>query len=198
MLGAIIGGTIGAAGNIISQERTNEANANLSRENRDWQAYMSNTAHQREVEDLKAAGLNPTLSAGGNGSSTPSGGAATMQAPQIEMGPILQAMSMGQVQEKIDLEKARVINDSARVDNTLKDSKTSRDLKEAQKKLLGKGLIRAEAESGLASWLMEKVKSLKQTMDSSTQLKRPRTPTENKLYEILLKQNSNSQPTVIP
>lgn len=51
----------------------NEWSAQQAEIQRDWQKMMSDTAHQRETADLKAAGLNPVLSAGGTGASTPSG-----------------------------------------------------------------------------------------------------------------------------
>lgn len=49
-----------------------------AKKNRDWQEMMSNTAHQREIKDLMAAGLNPVLSAmNGNGAAVTSGATAS-------------------------------------------------------------------------------------------------------------------------
>lgn len=79
----IIGAAVIDTGlNLLSQNSANKANAREAQKNRDFQERMSNTAHQREVTDLKAAGLNPILSAGG-GASSPSGSMATMEAPDV-------------------------------------------------------------------------------------------------------------------
>lgn len=73
------GSLLSGAASYFGNQQANIANAREADKNREWQQWMSSTAHQREVMDLKAAGLNPVLSAGGGGASTPSGNVPNVQ-----------------------------------------------------------------------------------------------------------------------
>lgn len=59
-----------------SAKEAMEFNADQAALSRKWQEYMSNTAHQREVKDLMAAGLNPVL-ATNNGAPVTTGATAS-------------------------------------------------------------------------------------------------------------------------
>ena len=71
-LPSAIGGLFGASSAKDAAREAMEFEANQARINREWQERMSNTSHQREVADLRAAGLNPILSAT-RGATTPGG-----------------------------------------------------------------------------------------------------------------------------
>jgi len=96
--GATVGGTAGAAvgtaglvasllapvmGSLISSA----AGARSSKRQMAFQKEMSNTAHQREIADLRKAGLNPILTAtGGSGASQPNGSMFTPSNPLESTG----------------------------------------------------------------------------------------------------------------
>jgi len=65
----IVSGGMGLLGTVMS----NDASSAQAARQMEFQEKMSGTAHQREVSDLRKAGLNPVLSALGQGASTPGG-----------------------------------------------------------------------------------------------------------------------------
>lgn len=70
-----------------SNQRAMDFNAEQAALNRDWQKMMSDTAHQREVRDMLAAGINPILSVnGGNGAAVTSGATASGVSSQGSKG----------------------------------------------------------------------------------------------------------------
>jgi len=83
LLSSLTGGDLLSAGGGIFSSMANLYGANRQMR---WQQHMSGSAHQREVADLLAAGLNPILSAtGGPGASTPAGAMATVDNPLTDM-----------------------------------------------------------------------------------------------------------------
>lgn len=87
-LGLGLGALFGAAGSRMQ----NQAAATQTDRMVDFQERMSNSAHQREVADLRAAGLNPILSVN-SGASTPMGA----QAPVVnELGGVVTAAKEAQ------------------------------------------------------------------------------------------------------
>jgi len=83
-LTAPIASTASSIAGFLGQQDTNAQNRELAAQNTAFQERMSNSAYQRQVKDLEAAGLNPMLAyVKGGGASTPIGSVAQMQNPAM-------------------------------------------------------------------------------------------------------------------
>lgn len=119
--GSIIGGALSAAGSIFGANASADATEEAVKRQIEWERERATHAHQWEIQDLKAAGLNPILSAGGSGATT--GG---ISAPIPDTSGYAEAgnkfFSALQSQSQTELNKANTAKTGAEVSNITADT----------------------------------------------------------------------------
>ena len=140
-LGTLFGSTVGqglasvAGGLFRNRERRKAASRQM-----DFQERMSSTAHQRQVEDLRLAGLNPILSAT-SGASTPGG--AMDQADDALTPGISTAMQAKRLRQELKNMEAN----AKFTDQQTKSAKADEDLKRTQQVATANTAIKTAEES---------------------------------------------------
>lgn len=130
VIASLAGGLAQSAGQLYAnsqslkpQGKTNQANYAIASMNNATQIKLANTAHQREVNDLKAAGINPLLTTGGSGAPVPALTSPEMGTAQVDnplsglAGGAKQAAKYISSQYKAQIENIKANSENLRSQN---------------------------------------------------------------------------------
>ena len=167
--GGWVGAAIGAAAGLLGAKKASDTSASSAARQIEFQREMSNTAHQRQVSDLRAAGLNPILSAKLGGASTPVGAQQQVIPNMGEAATAGAVNAMNINQMRVQQEQLKAQTKGIYLDNV------SKGLEAMLKGAGGEGLSKLAEGLGLKENDPEAIKFMKELMKDIRELSRPAT-----------------------
>lgn len=122
---SLVGGLLGNASSAKQAAQSLQAQERAQERQNAFTLQMATTAHQREVADLQAAGLNPILSGtGGMGAPSPSGAGLSggAQAPQSDVITPAVSSALAARRNHMEIENMAKTNRNIEEDSDLKRS----------------------------------------------------------------------------